>query len=179
MEQHILPENDSGTHEELTTCHCQPKVVIEDNNIFVVHNSFDGRELVEEFNSILVIKNRVQYDLIKNKCPLAFAELKKMFDEEQYGLWLNPGYNGYLNYWESKEYGVNANKDWDERNLYDLFDEKGFMPNIICVDEHWFYSFKLPNGDKMQQPYKYLNRKEAEAACFTELFYQLENQLND
>ncbi len=179
MVQHVLPINDSDTHEEATTCHCQPKVLNENGNIIVVHNSFDGRELVEEFNSILEIKNRVQYDLIKNKCPLAFTELKKMFDDEQYGLWLNPGYNGYLNYWESRNYGVNANKKWNERNLYELFDEKGFIPNIFCADaSHWCYSFKMSNGDEMQQPYKYSNRNEAEAACFTELFYQLEKMLN-
>lgn len=53
MVQHILPINDSDTHEEATTCHCQPKVLNENGNMIVVHNSFDGREGVEWANEIL------------------------------------------------------------------------------------------------------------------------------
>lgn len=49
MITHILPINDSEPHEEATTCKCKPKVeILEDGGMMVVHNSFDGRERIEE-----------------------------------------------------------------------------------------------------------------------------------
>lgn len=49
---HILPLNDLKEHEELTTCECKPRIEILDNGeIMVVHNSYDGREYVEELVS--------------------------------------------------------------------------------------------------------------------------------
>ena len=39
-------------HEELTTCECNPRIEILDNGeIMVVHNSYDGREYIEELVS--------------------------------------------------------------------------------------------------------------------------------
>lgn len=179
MVQHILPINDSGEHEEATTCNCQPKVINENGNMIVVHNSFDGREAVDEFNKILEIKNRVQYDLIKNKCPLAFMQLKKMFDDEDYGVWLNPGYNGYLNYWESRDYGVVSNKTWNERNLFDFFDKYKFYPQINkgCGDEISFYYTYNVGVTEIHSDQFFSERKASEAACFTVLFYELEKVL--
>lgn len=179
-EKHILPINDIKPHEESTGCHCKPKVISENGDTIVVHSSFDGREAIEEFNAIVEINDRVQYDLIKIKHPLAFAKLKLTFDDEQFGAWLNPGYNGYLNYWESKNYGELSNRRWFERNLYDFFDSEGYYPLVMCADAtNWCYSFTHETGYIYNSPYKYNNRREAEAACFTELFAQLELKLQD
>lgn len=53
MTYHVLPINDIKVHEESTTCECEPKVIHENGNMIVVHNSFDGREGVEWANEIL------------------------------------------------------------------------------------------------------------------------------
>ena len=46
---HIYPVNDIREH--LTklphTCWCDPELQIEDDGLFIVHNSLDGRELYE------------------------------------------------------------------------------------------------------------------------------------
>lgn len=53
---HIHPLNDIKEHDTSdkgNTCHCNPTVVVAGNEIFVTHNSFDGREGVEWANEIL------------------------------------------------------------------------------------------------------------------------------
>ena len=54
MITHILPVNDLEEHEELSTCKCRPEVeILENGDLMVVHNSFDGREIIEElFNNL-------------------------------------------------------------------------------------------------------------------------------
>lgn len=48
MATHILPINDIKPHEEATTCKCKPTVeILQDGEMMVVHNSFDGREQIE------------------------------------------------------------------------------------------------------------------------------------
>ncbi len=44
----ILPVNDIGSHTEDSTCKCNPKVIFENGEMIVVHNSFDGREYREQ-----------------------------------------------------------------------------------------------------------------------------------
>lgn len=42
---HILPINDLKEHTEDTTCECCPTIeVLEDGDIMVIHNAYDGRE---------------------------------------------------------------------------------------------------------------------------------------
>ena len=42
---HILPTNDLKEHTEETTCECCPTIeVLEDGDIMVIHNAYDGRE---------------------------------------------------------------------------------------------------------------------------------------
>lgn len=53
MALHILPINDLKPHEKSTTCECEPKVIYEDGEMIVIHNSYDGRELFEEINEHL------------------------------------------------------------------------------------------------------------------------------
>ncbi len=45
---HIIPNNDTNQHTEDTTCDCMPNVLFENGEMIVVHNSFDGRENIEE-----------------------------------------------------------------------------------------------------------------------------------
>jgi hypothetical protein len=50
---HILPINDIEKHTEIgTQCKCNPIVQIYDE-ILVIHNSFDGREAVEQAQTLL------------------------------------------------------------------------------------------------------------------------------
>ena len=46
-EIHIVPEHDLQDHQEAQTCWCQPKCELIERSILVVHNSADGRELIE------------------------------------------------------------------------------------------------------------------------------------
>lgn len=49
---HILPINDIKEHDELSTCHCKPiSEILENGDIMITHNSFDGRELMENLLS--------------------------------------------------------------------------------------------------------------------------------
>lgn len=50
---HVLPVDDLKEHEESTTCECEPTVKWENDNIIVIHNSYDGREGIEWVNEIL------------------------------------------------------------------------------------------------------------------------------
>lgn len=51
---HILPINDLREHEEKSTCDCEPKSeILENGDVMIIHNSFDGREVVELANEIL------------------------------------------------------------------------------------------------------------------------------
>jgi hypothetical protein len=46
---HILPINDLKEHSERSSCECNPKVrQLENGDLLVSHNSYDGRELIEE-----------------------------------------------------------------------------------------------------------------------------------
>lgn len=46
---HIVPVNDLREHDEQTeACWCQPRLEREGRTIIVVHQSADGRELVEQ-----------------------------------------------------------------------------------------------------------------------------------
>lgn len=44
---HILPVNDVEEHEESSTCKCEPRIEIAGGDMLMIHNSFDGRELLE------------------------------------------------------------------------------------------------------------------------------------
>lgn len=48
MNYHILPVGDLKKHSEESTCECHPKVIFENGNMIIVHNSYDGRELKEQ-----------------------------------------------------------------------------------------------------------------------------------
>jgi hypothetical protein len=50
---HILPINDIKDHVEDSTCPCEPVVLVEGGDLIIVHNSWDGREAVEEATEII------------------------------------------------------------------------------------------------------------------------------
>ena len=53
MAIHVLPNNDLEPHEESSTCKCEPRVIHENGEMIIIHNSYDGREGVEWANEIL------------------------------------------------------------------------------------------------------------------------------
>jgi hypothetical protein len=48
MDINILPINDLKQHIESEFCKCKPRVEYCCNSCIIVHNSWDGRELVED-----------------------------------------------------------------------------------------------------------------------------------
>jgi hypothetical protein len=50
---HIIPVGDLKEHTDSEFCECEPKVEESDGNVFIVHNSYDGREGVEWAKEIL------------------------------------------------------------------------------------------------------------------------------
>lgn len=51
---HILPCNDLKDHKECSTCDCEPKAeVLENEDVLIIHNSFDQREILEQVEEIL------------------------------------------------------------------------------------------------------------------------------
>lgn len=55
---HIYPENDPQEHNlEAASCSCIPKIMFEEGDMLIIHNSFDGREILEEIESELNSNN--------------------------------------------------------------------------------------------------------------------------
>ena len=51
-EYHILPHNDIREHREVGThCACRPVIERYGENMLVIHNAFDARELLEEVHN--------------------------------------------------------------------------------------------------------------------------------
>lgn len=50
----ITPINDLSKHDDYsTTCECEPKIKFTNGEMIIIHNSFDQREIIEEFNRII------------------------------------------------------------------------------------------------------------------------------
>lgn len=45
---HIQPIDDLEEHEESSMCKCKPKVKEYNGDLFVIHKSYDGREIAEQ-----------------------------------------------------------------------------------------------------------------------------------
>ena len=41
---HILPIDDLIKHEETSTCECCPSLIIENNELLLIHNALDNRK---------------------------------------------------------------------------------------------------------------------------------------
>lgn len=48
----IVPVNDLKEHTEDNYCECNPNVIFENEEMIVIHNSYDGREHVERLCDI-------------------------------------------------------------------------------------------------------------------------------
>lgn len=46
----VLPINDTKEHIENNSCWCNPDVIFENEDIIVIHNSHDLREIIEDVN---------------------------------------------------------------------------------------------------------------------------------
>lgn len=55
LEYHVVPVKDSDGHQGGLCCHCDPDIGYNEQNgvPVVTHNSFDGREALEEARNIL------------------------------------------------------------------------------------------------------------------------------
>ena len=53
---HVIPLEDLKSHTENTICECDPVVEIINNNMLVIHNAFDKRDLIEEAQQRINIK---------------------------------------------------------------------------------------------------------------------------
>lgn len=66
----VMPIKDLKEHQEDSTCHCCPSLIMENGEMILVHNSFDGRESV--LNSRKMVHARKDYDRFQdpeNKIP--------------------------------------------------------------------------------------------------------------
>jgi bisphosphoglycerate-independent phosphoglycerate mutase (AlkP superfamily) len=53
---HVIPLDDTNCHSmENHLCACDPKIKDEGGTLIVIHNSYDGREALEQANEILNI----------------------------------------------------------------------------------------------------------------------------
>lgn len=50
---HITPVGDSQPHNQVDSCPCKPRLVLEGGSTLFIHNSFDGREAAEWAKEIL------------------------------------------------------------------------------------------------------------------------------
>ena len=53
----VTPINDSNAHDEGGMCHCCPQIEFSNGEMIVIHNSYDGREYIEEVNELLKNSN--------------------------------------------------------------------------------------------------------------------------
>ena len=51
---HVYPLHDDRDHDtsDTTTCWCEPSLITDEPELIVVHNSMDGRELIEQAEEI-------------------------------------------------------------------------------------------------------------------------------
>lgn len=50
---HIMPIDDLYPHFMKSTCPCVPQVLDQENGRLVIHNSYDGREIIEKIEADL------------------------------------------------------------------------------------------------------------------------------
>ena len=48
-EIHVIPDNDIKKHIKSIICPCKPKIEKRLNADLIIHNSFDGRERIEDY----------------------------------------------------------------------------------------------------------------------------------
>lgn len=54
----IIPIDDLKEHDLQSTCECNPFMeILENNELMIVHNAYDGRVAVEKANELLSLPN--------------------------------------------------------------------------------------------------------------------------
>lgn len=48
---HVIPLDDSEEHEDNESCRCLPNIVETKSAILIIHNAFDGRDMLEELKN--------------------------------------------------------------------------------------------------------------------------------
>ena len=56
---HVTPVDDLVSHQESENCACNPRIEIVGENVLVIHNSYDRRELIEEANKAMEDENGI------------------------------------------------------------------------------------------------------------------------
>lgn len=77
-EIHVVPIEDERGHQILTVCTCVPHVSFDKNFIIVVHNSFDGREVIEWVNKEFELDAR-------EPGRYGWLNIKRIYGEEEEG----------------------------------------------------------------------------------------------
>jgi len=50
---HVIPVDDLKEHVCSANCQCKPRIEVEGANLIYIHNSWDGREYIEEVEEML------------------------------------------------------------------------------------------------------------------------------
>lgn len=93
----ILPINDLKEHIESSICECNPSVEFENGEMIIIHNSYDGRELLEDLSTEqLALLNATSHNLDNtifentqlfvsgyNKGDLSISDLKIMLQQAE------------------------------------------------------------------------------------------------
>ena len=93
----ILPINDLKEHIESSICECNPSVEFENGEMIIIHNSYDGRELLEDLSiEQLALLNATSHNLDNtifentqlfvsgyNKGDLSISDLKIMLQQAE------------------------------------------------------------------------------------------------
>lgn len=53
MTLHVIPLDDLIEHQESLMCACEPTICLDSGHTMIIHNSFDGREIIKEVHKIL------------------------------------------------------------------------------------------------------------------------------
>ena len=79
---HVMPIDDLKEHHMKYFCGCEPRLIYESGTIIVVHNSYDGREAIEEANEIINNMNTyTEAELVSFGNYLLSKEREKMLKE--------------------------------------------------------------------------------------------------
>ncbi len=79
---HVMPIDDEKEHHMKYFCGCDPRLIYESGTIIVVHNSYDGREAIEEANEIINNMNTyTEAELVSFGNYLLSKEREKMLKE--------------------------------------------------------------------------------------------------
>lgn len=74
---HITPINDLKEHQEDINCNCNPRTEYINDNILIIHNSYDGRETLEKAQR----QNLEDLKLLYNSGKLNKSDIEEILNE--------------------------------------------------------------------------------------------------